>query len=96
MPVVEVILRSIDQGNFNKSAGGLANLAVKYLSVAAVAGTFYKVIKDSVDTVFKYDEAVRQLAEVSGTGAEESSRLLQVLDDFKLVAGFDTANFGRS
>jgi len=44
-------------------------------------------IKKSVDETFAYDNAVRQLAEITGVGAEESSRLLQVMDDFKLTAG---------
>ena len=43
-------------------------------------------IKSAVDETLRYDNTVRQLAEISGTGAEESSRLLQVLDDFKISA----------
>lgn len=42
---------------------------------------------ETAGATFKYDEEIRRLAEITGTGAEESSRLLQVLDDFKISAG---------
>src|SRR5690349_14173994 len=37
---------------------------------------------ETVGSAQKYAASVRDLAAVSGAGAEESSRLLQVLDDF--------------
>lgn len=41
---------------------------------------------ETVGVTMKYAQSVRDLAMVSGTGAEETSRLLQVLDDFQLGA----------
>lgn len=48
-------------------------------------------LKDSYNAAQEYSQAVRDLALVSGVGAEESSRLLQVLDDFQVSADDVTA-----
>lgn len=54
---------------------------------AGVGLAMNKVIGDTVS----YANEVRKLALVSGTGAEESSRLLQVMDDFKISSEQVTA-----
>jgi hypothetical protein len=43
-------------------------------------------MKTSMDETVKYASQVRQLAQLSGTSAEESSRFIQVLDDYKISA----------
>lgn len=48
-------------------------------------------IKNASDETLKYAREVRDLASVSGTGAEQASRLLQVLDDYELSAQDATA-----
>lgn len=48
-------------------------------------------LKDSYETFNKYADSVRDFSLVSGQAAEESSRFLQVLDDFQLTAEDATA-----
>lgn len=57
-----------------------------YSTMLDVVRVGQQVWAETAGEVFKYDEQIRKLAEVSGTGAEESSRLIQVMDDFKLSA----------
>lgn len=72
------------------SSVGLSSVA-SFLSIGgAVAGTV-AAIKNASDVTLKYAGEVRDLAAVSGTGAEASSRLLQVLDDYQLTAQDVTA-----
>lgn len=51
-----------------------------------LAGQIIKFGKESVDATVKYANEVRALSMVSGESAEETSRLLQVLDDYKISA----------
>lgn len=86
-PVVDIIIRTIDQsGDIGKFTSKLGSLAAQYLSVAAVAGTAYKVINDSIKTTLDYADSVRRLSEISGQSTEETSRFIQVLDDYKITA----------
>jgi hypothetical protein len=59
------------------SAVSLLQTGLQYLS---------KAYDQTVVASMKYASQVRDLAAISGTGAEESSRLLQVLDDFEVSA----------
>lgn len=45
-----------------------------------------KGVKETIAATVQYANEVRSLALISGTGAEEASRLLQVMDDFKITA----------
>jgi hypothetical protein len=66
--------------------GGMGQMAAAMGITATIAGTTIGVIKESYDAYAKLSESVRDLALVSGTSAEESSRFIQVLDDFQLSA----------
>lgn len=61
---------------------GVAQFASLSGAVIAVGAA----LKESVNETVNYNNEVRQLAEVSGSSAEEASRLLQVMDDFKISA----------
>lgn len=67
-------------GFISANAGLIAGVA----AVGAAA-------KSSYDEFIKYSGEVRDLAKVSGTGAVEASKLLQVLDDYQLTAEDVTA-----
>jgi hypothetical protein len=85
--LVEVIIKTIDQGSKTATrelGGELGNLAAKYLSIGAVAGGAYKIIKDSIATTMEYANQVRSLSQISGESAESTSRFIQVLDDYKI------------
>jgi hypothetical protein len=85
---------------FDKSASSVKNMeaATKKasMSMADLWGAFslaekgLQVLKQGYDatvgSAMKYAGSVRDLSLVSGTGAEETSRLLQVLDDFEVSA----------
>jgi hypothetical protein len=96
---VQVIIEAKDQssgvfrtvGSHVKNlAGSINNVANSYggwADIAARAGqAVINTLKESVAATREYAKEVRDLALVSGTGAEESSRLLQVLDDFEISA----------
>lgn len=94
MPTVEVVIKTTEQGAKQATQGltqSLTGLAAKYLAVGTVATTTYKVVKDSIETTMKYAQEVRNLAQASGTSAEQASRLLQVLDDWEISAQDVTA-----
>lgn len=86
--VVEIVIKTIDQskGGVSNLTGELGKLAAKYLSVAAVATTAYKVIDESIKTTLDYASSVRELAAASGQSTEASSRFIQVLDDYGMTA----------
>jgi hypothetical protein len=93
MPNIDIIIRTIDksQGGMTGLSSNLKGLIAQYVSLGAAAGAASKFIVDSIKTTQDYARTVRDLAQVSGVGAEQSSRLLQVLDDFQLTAGDVTA-----
>jgi hypothetical protein len=49
----------------------------------AITGTI-KVMKELYDYTLEYGDSVRQLSMLSGTTAEDASRLIQVADDYKV------------
>jgi len=69
---------------------GLSSVA-SFLSIGGAVAGAAALIKNASDETMKYAREVRDLAAVSGTGAEASSRLLQVLDDYELTAQDVTA-----
>jgi hypothetical protein len=88
LATVEVVIKTIDQsrGGVSGLTNNLGQLALKYVSLGAVAGAAYKVIGDSVKTTLEYANSVRQLSTISGESTESTSRFLQVLDDYKISA----------
>ena len=107
MPDVTITLKTIDQSSdkvrkvkkeyegiapalerAGKSVGNFVSAnATLIAGVLATAAA----LKGSYDAFQKYAGQVRDLAAVSGTGAEEASKLLQVLDDFQISAEDVTA-----
>lgn len=70
-----------------KSIGGAVPASVAQF--ATLSGAIIGVgaaMKASMDETVKYANQVRQLSQLSGTSAEESSRFIQVLDDYKITA----------
>lgn len=55
-------------------------------AITALTEQFIALGKESVESTIKYANEVRSLSMVSGESAENSSRFLQVLDDYKISA----------
>lgn len=70
-------------GGLNQALGAVGLPAI---GVTAAIGGIVAVTKNAIQTSAKYNEQVRDLSFVTGTGAEKTSRLLQVLDDYQLTA----------
>lgn len=88
------VLRGITSqlGDMGNLVNELTAKNISWGNVAEQATTLViKGFKESYEAAQKYSQSVRDLALVSGTGAEESSRLLQVLDDFQISAEDVTA-----
>ena len=64
---------------------GLSSVA-SFLSVGGAIASAGLALKSIVDTTQKYAREVRDLSQVSGEGAESTSRFIQVLDDYELTA----------
>jgi hypothetical protein len=83
------VLRGISKqfGSLGTAIGGLSVASAGWGAIVAAAGTIaVNAIKDTVKATVDYANQVRSLALISGTGAEDASRLLQVMDDFKITA----------
>ncbi len=88
------ILRGItsQMGTFGTLMEDLTSKNINWGNVAATATTMVvNGLKDSIKATQEYAQEVRDLTLVSGTSAEEASRLLQVLDDFQISAQDVTA-----
>lgn len=88
------VLRGITSqlGDMGNVINELTSKNISWGNVAEQATTMVvKGLQESYEAAQKYSQSVRDLALVSGTGAEESSRLLQVLDDFQISAEDVTA-----
>lgn len=71
------------------SFGALGNMVSTLTSGRAIEALTEQIIsfgKEGVDATVKYANEVRSLQMVSGASAEETSRFLQVLDDYKISA----------
>jgi len=70
--------------------GRMSNAWTEFNSVMRVAESVGRVIKGTYDATVKsaltYADSVRTLTDVSTMSAEESSRFIQVLDDYQLTA----------
>lgn len=107
MPNVEIILKTIDQAspNVKKVKEEFKSLVPGLESASKGVGNFISANAALIGTVTavavaaskaynefqNYAGQVRDLAAVSGTGAVEASKLLQVLDDYQLTAQDVTA-----
>ena len=107
MPNVEIILKTIDQSspNVKRVKEEFKSLVPGLESASKGVGSFISANAALIGTVTavgvaagkayqefqNYAGQVRDLAAVSGTGAVEASKLLQVLDDYQLTAQDVTA-----
>ena len=90
--VLDIIFRLMKQGNADKEVlTGMIKLKSAYLDAAAVAGTLVaagyavkKALDATVGTMVAYADQVRSVQQSTGMSAEESSKLIQVLDDMKV------------
>ncbi len=90
--VLDIIFKLMKQGNADKEVlTGMIKLKSAYLDAAAVAGTLVaagyavkKVLDATVGTMVAYADQVRSVQQSTGMSAEESSKLIQVLDDMKV------------
>lgn len=64
----------------------LSGIGIPALGWTAAIGGAVAIAKNAITTTSRYTEEVRDLSFVTGTGAESTSRLLQVLDDYQIGA----------
>ncbi len=88
------ILRGItsQMGQFGSIIEQVTGSSISWGNVAsAAADMVVSTLKKSIQATQEYAAEVRDLSLASGATAEESSRLLQVLDDYEISAGDVTA-----
>lgn len=71
---------------FKSAWQGAKGLITSVTAITAAVGGTITALKGAYDAFQGYAQQVRDLASVSGTGAEEASKLLQVLDDYQISA----------
>jgi len=90
--VLDIVIKLSKQGGADKETiTGLVKLKSAIMDAAAVAGTLVaagytikKAFDATVGTLVTYADQVRDIAQVSGLSAEESSKLIQITDDLKI------------
>ena len=86
--IVEIIIKTISEKTGNEEIIGSFTELQSAIGLATQA---YEVLKQAqeatVGETLKYAGEVRALSQISGQGAESTSRFLQVLDDYKITAG---------
>lgn len=93
--VLDIVIKLSKQGGADKETiTGLVQVKSALLDAAAVAGTFVavgytidKVLDATVGKYVTYAAEVRRAADATGMSTEETSRLIQVLDDVKIEYG---------
>ena len=100
MANVDITIRAIDQTKAGfasaqsgvKDVGDSAEIAAKKTAILSTVFTATTaLIVDSYKSYSKLAESIRDLALVSGESAENTSRFVQVLDDYQLTADDATA-----
>ena len=92
MGVMDIIINVAKKGNAeDKTIAGLYKLKWQLSQTAAVAGTFVaagyaikQVLDQTVGAYVSYAAEVRRASDATGMSTEETSRLIQVLDDVKI------------
>lgn len=79
------VLRGV-AGNFG-SIGSAVQLLTSGGAFEALTSAIVQFGKKSVEATVEYANEVRKLSQVSGQSAEETSRLIQLSDDFKISTG---------
>jgi hypothetical protein len=88
MPNVEVVIKTITEGDdaTRRSVGNLTELNSAISLVKQGLEIAQKVYDATAGATLEYANQVRQLSMVSGESAENTSRFIQVLDDYKIGA----------
>lgn len=90
--VLDILVRLIKQGKGDtETVSGLIKIKSAMMDAAVIAGTLTaaaysvkKVFDATVGTMVNYADQVRSISQSTGLTSEESSRLIQVLDDMKV------------
>lgn len=90
--VLDIIIRTVKQGGADKeTVAGLANIKSGLMQAGAIAGSFVaayyavdKVLQATVGTFVDYAAQVREMSRLTGTSAEDTSRLIQMADDLTI------------
>ena len=93
--VIDIIIKAVDEasGTINKVDQNTEKLGKSVLSTigqfvswSAVIYGAKRALEDIVGSTVEYANQVRQLSTLSGESTEETSRFIQVLDDYKISA----------
>lgn len=90
--VLDIVIRTLKQGGADKEVvAGLAGVKNALSQAGMIAGTFVaayytvdKVLDATVGTFVNYAAQVRELSRLTGTSAEDTSRLIQMADDLTI------------
>lgn len=90
--VLDIIIKLSKEGGADKETiSGLVSLKKSILDAAAVGGTLVatglaikKVLDETVGSLVAYADQVRSVQNATGASAEDSSKLIQILDDQKI------------
>jgi len=90
--VLDILIKISKQGGADvETVKGLNNLKQSLVSAGAVAGAFVavgygvkKVLDETVGVLVEYADQVRRVQNATGASAEDSSKLIQILDDQKI------------
>jgi len=74
------------KGGLSSLAGMLPGSIAQFATLTGAVLTVGGALKNAFDYSQKYAQQVRDLSLISGTGAEETSKFIQVLDDYQLSA----------
>lgn len=79
------VLRGV-AGGF-KGIGEAAQMLTSGGAIEAVTKAVIEFSKQSIDATVQYADEVRRLSQISGQSSEETSRLIQLADDYKISTG---------
>lgn len=90
--VLDIVIRTLKQGGADKEViAGLAGVKNALSQAGMIAGSFVaayytvdKVLDATVGTFVNYAAQVRELSRLTGTSAEDTSRLIQMADDLTI------------
>jgi hypothetical protein len=90
--ILDIVIKTVKDGKGDvETVKALQNIKSTIVGTAAVVGTFVaagyavdKVLSETVGTLVNYANQVRRVEDATGASAEDSSKLIQILDDQKI------------